>query len=315
MPKPTLSDVHVDRPLTNLSLAFIQGQEKYIGTTVFPAVPVAKQSDLYFIYSRSDWNRIEMEKRGLSSESAGGGWDLSTDSYFADVWSLHQDIDDRLKANQDQPIDLQRDATRYVTDQGWKRRDKEWASTFFTTAVWDSDITPATLWDAAGSTPIEDITNEMETVEEATGFLPNVFVAGASVFRTLRNHPDVVDRIKHTQTGIVGADLLASVLDVDKVVVARGVENTAAEGQTETSAYIFSRVDALLVYAAPNPGIMVPSGGYTFSWTGLIGGGAGQRIKTFREERLMSDRIEVDMAFDQKLVASELGVFFNNAVS
>ncbi len=319
MPQPTLATVHVDRPLTNLSIAFLQQDDKFVAAKVFPRVPVAKQSDLFFTFAREDFNRIVMEKRGLSSPSAGSGFGISTDSYFADLWSLHKDIDDRIRANSDQPLSPDRNATQFLTIQAKLRLEKEWNGAFFTTGVWSSDVTPGTLWSAAASTPFDDILAENETIEEATGFTPNKFVMGAQVWRVLQNHPDFVDRV----TGIGGRDLpakvmlqaLAELLELEEVMVARAVENTAAEGAAEVSAYLNSKVDALLVYANPAPAIEMPSGGYTFWWTGLIGGAEGQRIKSFRMDPLMSDRIEIDQAFDQKLISSELGVFFDNVVS
>ena len=56
---------------------------------------------------------------------------------------------------------------------------------------------------------------------------------------------------------------------------------------------------------------MTPSAGYTFSWTGATGASdSGGRIKRFRLELLESDRVEIQMSFDQKLVAPDLGYFF-----
>ena len=53
-----------------------------------------------------------------------------------------------------------------------------------------------------------------------------------------------------------------------------------------------------------------------FSWNGLMGAGPeGNRIKRYRMEPLAADRIEGEMAFDAKLVASECGAFFEDAVS
>ena len=319
MPQPTLAAVHIDRPLTNLSIAFMQAATKYISGQIFPRVPVQKKSDLFFNYSRADWNIIAMEKRGISTESAGSGFDITTQTYDCDVWSLHKDIDEQIEANQDVPINLRRDSTRYLVDNGLKRLDREWATTFFQSGVWDTDVTPATLWSAAGSTPIDDISAEMERIEEATGFLPNTLVLGARVWRTLKNHSDFIGRVSGgatvAQTALVSPQKLAEVLELDRVLIARGVENTAVEGAAETSAYIFNSRDALLVYSAPAPSILMPSAGYTFVWSGLIGGGAGQRIKTFRIDRLNSDRVEIDMAFDQNLVSSDLATFFDGAVA
>jgi hypothetical protein len=76
-------------------------------------------------------------------------------------------------------------------------------------------------------------------------------------------------------------------------------------------------MSAALFYRPKNAGLMTPSAGYVFNWTGLIGttGGAGVRIKTFRMEHLASDRVEIDSAFDMRLVSPDLGFFFNNVIS
>jgi len=80
--------------------------------------------------------------------------------------------------------------------------------------------------------------------------------------------------------------------------------------------YISGSNDALLVYSAPSPGLMVPSAGYMFSWNGLLGSGAmGNRIKNFRMEHLASDRIEGELAFAAELVSAQLGCFFRDCVS
>ena len=42
---PSRGDVHVNRPLTNISIAFLQTQEAFVADRVFPNIPVTKQSD------------------------------------------------------------------------------------------------------------------------------------------------------------------------------------------------------------------------------------------------------------------------------
>ena len=94
-----------------------------------------------------------------------------------------------------------------------------------------------------------------------------------------------------------------------------GIENTAAEGVTDVMARIGGKT-ALLVYAAPAPGLMAPSGGYTFAWTGLLGSGAlGTRMRKMRDERAEADRLEITMAFTHSLVSADLGQFYISAVS
>jgi hypothetical protein len=41
----------------------------------------------------------------------------------------------------------------------------------------------------------------------------------------------------------------------------------------------------------------------------------GTRMKQFRLEAIASDRIEGEMAFDLKVIASQLGYFFNTVIA
>jgi len=320
MPQPTLSDVHVDRPLTNISVAYIQSAENFIADKIFPAVPVPKKSDVYYKYDRDSWFRDEMEKRAPGTESSGSGYELETDNYSCDVWSLHKDISDQIRANTDQPLDADRDATLFLSQKGMLRKEKQFVSEYFTGSKWTGsttggDITPSTLWDNASSTPIEDVEEQQDAMGEKTGMRPNVFVVSPAVHRALKNHPDIRDRIKYVQKAILQEELLASLFGVQKYVVARATNNIAAEGATRSMQYIYGK-HALLAYANPTPSLLQPSAGYMFSWTGLLGAGAmGTRMKKFRMVHLESDRAEIDMAFDMKQVAADLGVFFDTPVS
>lgn len=326
--QPTPGDVHVDRPLTNISIAFLQDAMGFVADQVFPNIPVAKQSDLYFTFDRGMFNRDQMKKRAPGSESEGVGYSLSRDSYFADVWALHHDIPDQRRANADSPLQPDREATELLTIQALIRRESEWATRYFAAGIWSTNRTGVNpgppgagqflSWVLPASDPIADIESGKQAVAALTGFEPNVLVVSRDVWAVLRNHPAIVDRIKFSSSpnspAVVNLQAVAAVLEVDRILVSRGIVNSAIEGAANVNAFLLGS-GALLVYSAPNPGLMAPSGGYTFSWTGLLGAGAqGQRVSRFRMEHLKSDRIEIEMAFAQKLVAADLGVFFASPI-
>jgi hypothetical protein len=320
--QPTPSDVHVNQPLSMISIAFLQDLNEFIADKVFPNIPVQKQSDRYYFYPRGNWFRSQAKERAPATESAGSGYDIdSTPTYVAKPIALHKDVDDQLRSNADPMIDLDRDATEFVTRQLALKREKDWAARFFATGVWTGsttggDITPATLWSAPGSTPIEDIRAQKSSIKTKTGFKPNTLVLGNKVWDVLQDHPEFTDRIKYTERGIVGLDLIAAVLELDQVLVATAVENTAAEGLAESMSFVLDSKDALLCYSNPRPSLMTPSAGYIFSWAGYLGAGpAGQRMSRFRMQQLRADRVEGEMAYDMKVVAPEMGAFFNNAVA
>lgn len=330
MPQPTKSQVHVDRPLTNISTAYIQGADSFVSDKAFPPVPVQKQSDQYFTYDKNDWFRSVAKVRAPGSESAGGGYTLSTATYSCLPVAVHKDIDEQTRANSDDPLNPDRDATLWVTQQLLLKREIDWASKYFAINVWaNTDQTgvasdsPAAnqceQWDRDGSTPIDDVAEQMQVVLDATGFLPNTLVLPYAVYRVLKNHADMLDRIKYNfpsgDPAKATPAMIAAVLDLERVLVAKSVKNTSKEGNaTQTVAAILGK-GALLCYAPPNPGLMTPSAGYTFEWVGLLGSGVrAGRIKRFRIEHLESDRVEGELAYDQKVVGADLGVYFATIV-
>jgi hypothetical protein len=330
MPQPTRSDVHVNRPLTNISIAYIQKAADFVADKVFPIVSVMKQSDRYFSYDKSYWFQTAAQKRAPSTESAGSGFEIdNTPTYFADVWAVHKDVDDQTRANADQPLDLDRDATLFVTQQMLLRREIQFQYKYFATGVWTGFIktgSPADFapnvdghgyWDSSNSNPMADVDFLKQRVKSQTGFLPQVLTVSNDVFFALRNNAAVLDRIKYTQRAVVTEEILASLFGVEKFLVASVVQNSQQENTTAsgTYAYLYSNT-FLLCYANPAPSILQPSAGYIFSWNGLYGAGAqGNRIMTFRMEQLKSDRIEGEMAFDMKLVGTDLGVLGINVLS
>lgn len=322
MPQPTASDVHANQPLTNISIVYMQEARHFAAGQVFPIVPVMKQSDRYYEYDRSYWYRNEMKKRASGEESAGAGWVIdNTPTYFCDKWGLHKDIDDDTRDNADSMVNMDRDATEFLSLQAMINLEIEWASSYFTSGIWTgsstgTDITPGTLWDASGGLPISDLDVEKEAILEKTGYEANVLVLGRRTFRGIKNNADVIDRVKYTSKGIITADMLAGLFEVEKVVIAGGVQNTAAEGATPAYSFIIGANDALLCYAEPRPSLMKPTAGYIFAWKGKAGAGLqGQRIKRFRMDEIESDRVEIDQYFDAKQVAPVLGAFFLNAVT
>lgn len=328
--QPTAGDVHVNVPLTNISIAFMQDADNFIASQVFPNVPVTKQTDLYWSYDRGFWNRSEMEIRAPNAETRGIGYKLDANSsYSAPVYALHIDIEDQKRANADDPINLDRDATSILAMQALLKRELAFSTGFMKTGVWTTDITgvagtPSTgqfkQYNDPNSTPIEDVRTGITTVMESTGFKPNKLTMGRRVYDKLVDHPDIVDRIKYStstnnQPSKANLNTLAQLFEVDQVLVMNAIQNTAAEGQANVHSFIGGK-NMLLTFTPNGPGLLTPSAGYNFAWTGYTGAGAdGQRIRRFRMEPLSSDRIEMEMAFVMKLVSADLGYFFSGAVA
>ena len=330
---PTSSDVHINQPLTTVSVAYIQSADSFIADKVFPKVPVQKQSDYFYRWSKSDWRRTDVKRRAPATETPGVGWTHTMDSYFTHVYGVHKDIDDQLRANADSVFRLDKDATEFITNQHLLKRDLDWTARYMQSGVWATEKTGVTgtpadateflRWDEAGSDPIGDVSWWVIDFRRVSGFAPNICVMGAYVMAALKQHPDIIDRIKYTQRGVVTEDLIATLFDIDELYVsyatqATGPEmgDTVAQDALATFSFIGPGSDVLFAYAPRNPSLQTPSAGYTFTWAGYLGGNAeGIRIKRFRMEPIASDRIEAEQTYDMKVVCSDMGLYVEDAVT
>ena len=320
MPQPTMRDIHVDVPLTNISIAYTAELTDFIAPKVAPIIPVNFQSNKYYIYDKAYWKTSQAKKRAPGAQSAGSGWSNSTANYTCDEYGVHKDIPDQVRANADPGIDLERDAARWVTEQMYTIREEQWASSIFAASTWTgsstgADITVGTTWDDDASTPIEDVETQRAAIKEKTGFFPNTMVVGYEVWSQLKNHPDLIDRIKHTQRGVLTEELVAQLLGVERFFVASATRNTAAEAATATMDFVFGK-NALLMHVARSPALLTPSACYTFAWTGYTGASReGFSIDQWYMREIKSQRVEGTITFDMKVVAADLGAYFASVVA
>lgn len=331
---PGIAAVHVDRPATNFSIAYIQSESAFICNKVFPVVPVDKKSDRYWVYTKDDWFRDDAQLRAPNTESAGGGYDVdSTPSYACLVWAYHKDIDEQEDANADIPLNLERDATRFVARKLLLRQEIQWVADYFATGKWTGSSTATDLsigagftatWDDPASTPIEDVQVQQLAILQNTGFEATDLVLGFAVYQKLIRHPDVIDLIKYGagpgNPAIANEVTLAKVFGVQRVLVSKAVKNTAQKtpGSTTFTGAMMAGKNALLCYVNPSPGIMEPTSGYTFMWKG-ISRGLGTTVGTYRIPMpwlgLENVRIESEIAYTNKLVGADLGAFFSSVVA
>jgi len=311
MAQPTTHDVHIDAALSNISIAY--KNEGYVADKLFPVVPVDKQSDYYYIWTKDFWFRDNTRRRGPGATYAEGGLELSNTAFECINWGLSFPLPWEVIQNQDAAINLEETGAIWLADQFALARELKLKSLIMDASAWTTDVTLSTTqWsDFANSNPISDVETGRQAIKKLTGRDPNVIMMNEEVWSKLKNHPDLVDLYKHTQVGVLTPDLVAAVLQIDKLIVGTAVKNTAAEGADFAGAYIWDK-NAILMYLAPSPGLAIPSAGYTFSWKQN-----GFTIPITREEERLRKRdlLLADHAFVQKVTAADCGYEIINAVA
>jgi len=337
MPLLTPSAVHIDQPLTNLTIAFNQEPSNFIADQVFPVVSVPKQSDKYYVYNQDDSNRTgNVKLLAPRTEVERIGMQLSTSSYFAEVYGLGADFSEQDLANEDAMLETRAQQAFDVVNQLRIHREQAFADTFFKTGVWGTEYTgvanadndtaaEVTQWsDYTNSTPIVDVTTARRTAFlKSGGFDMNTMVVDVETRDILINHPDILARLNGgatiTNTALVTNAKLAEIFEVENFFVMKAIANTAAEGLTAVNGFISSK-KAMLVHGPKRAGLRTPAAGLTFAWDSIPGvSGMGITVETFSDDALkrqqIAEMIQVKMAYDMKVTGANLGVFFNTIVA
>lgn len=315
MAQPTHSEVQaVDPILSNMLVGYKQAQDRFVADRVFPVIPVEKQGFTYYSFTKKYWFLDEMKARTPGAAYARGGYAVGTASGYANTWGLEHPIADEARQNSQLPMALEQAGLQWLAQQSLIRRERAFAADFMATSVWATDDNNSTTdWDdfTAGD-PIADVLTARRTISNNTGMDGNAMVLGYIVHQALVNHPDIIDRVKYSQNGLLSTveGILAQAFGVSQYIVGKASYNSANEGQTFSASAIIDD-DCLVCSIASAPGVMTASAGYTFAWDG--GGGSGQ-IMTYREDQIDSDVLKMKEAWDQKAVATDLGYFFADVV-
>jgi hypothetical protein len=314
MALPTVNDVQAIEPiLTNLLIGYMQADERFVSSRVFPTVPVANDSGTFYKVTKKYFFHNDLERRAPGGNFAELHYGLETDTYTTQQWAGEFAIADEIRANSLVPMDLEQIALRKVAQSALINKEVGWATDFMTTGVWATDNTTATDWDdIASGDPVNDVVTAVRTISNNTGAEANTMVLGFIVHQALMNHPDIIDRLKHTQGATLAAieAALASIFGVENYWVGKATYSNTNEAAAFSATAIIDD-DCLVCKVDPSAGLMGVTAGKTFVWQG--GGGEGTVYRD-PSRRNHSDVFQHKEQWDQKETASDVGYFFSDIV-
>lgn len=322
---PTPGDLHFNATLTNFAVAWKQEAVRFVAGRMFGEVPVDKQNDKYFVWDEGDFFRDEAELKTPNSDPPMLNLRLSTDQYFCDQYHIGGLVSEADLANQDAAVNKEESVTRAIVNKLLIKREAEWISSFFTGGKWTGSTTAADLvggthsplWsNYTTSDPVRDLRAQISYLVRL-GLDPKDLKLGLGqdVFSVLLDHPKFLERYEQVQASILNEQLMAAVLGIGEVMVARASKATSAENASPATISYMHAGHALLVYAPAGVSVDMPSAGKMFTWTGLTGAGEnGIRVRRWWDNDKSGWKIVGDSAFDAKLTSSRLGVFFQQYI-
>lgn len=304
---PDIKDIHTDAVLTNISIAFTN--PGFIGDLIMPRVKVKKESNFFYKYGQEKF-RIPDTLRAVKTSYKRVDWTVTTDTYQCHEYGLEELIDDRERDNADDPLNLDIDTTEYITDLIMLDREKRIADLLTTAANFTNGVTltDTARWnDYTNSDPIADVETGKNTISAAIGIKPNAMVIPEEVYIQLKHHPQMLDRIKYSQKGIMNVDLLKAIFEIENIFIAASLYDINAEGQSVSLSRVWGK-HVLLAFIQPRPGLKKISLGYSFHTR-------ARQTETYREEPKKSDVIRVSEIIDEKLIAELCGYLIRTAVA
>ena len=201
----TARNVTVDQALTNISVAYTP--EGLVADMVVPKIPVAKDSGIYWEWSRSDdfRNFNGQDLRAPGAESKTIDWSTSKKTFSCEEYSLNTMIDDRTKKNADSVLNLEISKTKRLKNTLMLSREARVAALFTDVNNFASTnkvtLSGTSQWNDAGYTGniVKEIDVAKEAVRKQIGRRPNTIIIPEAVADVMKNDKNIIELLKYTK--------------------------------------------------------------------------------------------------------------------
>ncbi|MGE5570117.1 MAG: hypothetical protein ACM3S5_13865 [Rhodospirillales bacterium] len=312
--------IHIDKALTDFSVAYSNGV--YVAERVAPVVLVDYQTDKYFVHGKNRF-KVMNDMRAPGTPANPSHWELSNDSYYCQGHALKDSVAPEDAKNADPGLDLATDTTEVLTDQVLLNQEVSLVATLEAGMTGNSLADQSSQkWDNDANDPIAIIDAEKPEVAKRIGRMPNILVLSAPLLTAFGKNAKVRGRITGAPdlpSAGVTPQQLASLLQLDEVIIASAVKDTAADGQAASLDFVWGK-NALLAYRPPSAGRKIVALTVTFVWrnAGQTLGGqnvGGQFVRRWFDQNAIADMVEVHKYYDQKIVDAGAGCLFTNCIA
>lgn len=297
---------YVNKLLTNISLGY--KNPNLIADMVFPTVVVDNETGIYFVQDDKAAMRNPADvRRALNGRANRVTSRLTQATYALEEKTLEYAIDKRVMDAAALPFNPKVTATNVVTGQLAVNKEKDLVTTL-TGAVTPTDLSGA--WSTTSTDIVGTIRSGRDSILLNTGQEANTLILSKTAFDLALENDDIIERLKYTAraTEQTIATALADFFGVDRVLIGKGVENTAKEGQTASTSYIWGEY-VVLMYVNPSPAIDMPSAGYHLQLAN------GRYVDEWVEQANKSTIVRANDFYDPKVIDTGAIKVYSNAAA
>lgn len=293
-------------------MEFIDQQNDFIGTRVFPIFPTQKKAATFSAITRESITRQADTKRAPRGKYNRDGFGAKDVSFSCEENGLEGPLgdDERELYKTDFDAELittQITSRRLILAQEIRIAALAFNTTTFTGAPLFKDNSAAP-WTTAGSDVIGHVKTAREQVRQNCGLEANSLVMSKSNLNALLLNTGIKAAIQYvarlTEQEIMNA--LADILGVRKIYVGSAVYNTAKEGKAFTGADVWSPTYALVAFIPDNgQDLSQPSVGRTMLWT--ADSPENVTVEQYRDEEARADIFRVRQNTDELVIDPYFG--------
>lgn len=213
----------VDPVLTTLARGYSNAQ--LVADALFPFAVVEKEAGKIPQFGKEAFKIYNTERalRAKSNRISPEG--MTPLDFVCDEHDLEYPID--YRESEEAMFPLEEHGAMVVTEGIRVRHEKKCADLAQTLGNYPTGnkvtLAGASQFTNAASDPIGVIEDAKEAVRGKIGKRPNVIVIGALAFKALKNHAQLLERIKYSMTGVVTSELMKQIFGIGNIVVGEAV--------------------------------------------------------------------------------------------
>lgn len=312
MPEPI--SLHIDAILSDLSIKY--RNEAMLWPLILPVIKIGKRSDKYFVYTKADSFKLVDDKIGPKSLPNEVDWGVGTDNYSVKDHALGDWLPQETIDNSDNPLQPEIDTNDFLNMLLDVAQEKRVVDIIFAAGTYPSgnkvQLSGTAQWGGSADDPIGDVLTAVETCFVRA----NTLIFGQEAWQKFRKLSEILDAVKATTRyqgspgGLATASEVAGLFEVDQILIGRARYITTKEGQTPSYSRLWGKHCAAL-YVERNPGIRSITFGATFAEM------QRQTQRDFDPKRGVKGAHYIKIAWnsDEKVIASDLGYFIQDAVA
>lgn len=292
----------------------------FVGLQALAPIEVAKASGIFGVVPVQELLKDRNLLRAPGGGYSRGDWDFENHSFTCLEYGAEEPVDDNEATMYADFFDAEQVSAMRAQHDVMYAMEKRIADAVFNSTTWTGaalTTNVGTEWSTvATADPVADVTAAKKKVFEGSGLKANALIFNWTVFLNLQQNTDIIDRIKYSglddpKTSGITINALASVFDVNYVLVAGGAKNTAKEGQAASLAHIWSNEYCMVAKIATGPDVREPCIGRTFHYA-EDGSTVRGTMESYRAEEKRSDMIRCRHQVDEVIIYPAAGHLLGN---